>query len=133
MMRRRLSTLRPALVAIRFMNPCSRERYLFLGWKVRLGIILQTILFLAPYGQIKSLKLRQINNILPLNPARLSTINKSFPHFLQGWLFTVYKLTSVRKDFHINLTIVESTVEKLHIFAIVLCTKQCRCCSAQIL
>src|SRR5438105_1371988 len=33
--RRRLSTLRPALVALRLRNPCSRLRRILLGWYVR--------------------------------------------------------------------------------------------------
>jgi hypothetical protein len=33
--RRRLSTRRPALVDIRFRNPCRRARFKLLGWNVR--------------------------------------------------------------------------------------------------
>ena len=51
--RRRLSTRRPALVDIRFRNPCRRARFKLLGWNVRFTEISFWFLYSA----------RKVNNL----------------------------------------------------------------------
>lgn len=80
--RRRLRTACPALLAMRFMKPCTRARLRVFGWYVRFGIsVLSYLILLILYMSFKaSLPLRRdFNNNYPLILATFPLLSKPFP------------------------------------------------------
>lgn len=93
-MRRLRKTFRPALSAIRFKNPCSRDRFRFFGWYVLLGMSnysplltlgLQTLVI---FGDL----LRKIDNVVSMILSTFPLLTKFYPQNNRWGFFLCIKL-----------------------------------------